>query len=114
MSEWVPAGPDPLLMPVLPPEYYTETEARSQETLAGFLKESWAQPVSVVRGVRWGSPVEAIVAYAREQQIDLLVIATHGRTGLGHVILGSVAERIVREAPCPVLTLRSPEHPSTT
>ena len=39
--------------------------------------------------------------------IDLIVIATHGRTGLSHVLLGSVAERIIREAPCPVLTIRS-------
>ncbi len=44
--------------------------------------------------------------YAKEHEIDLIVIATHGRTGLSHVLLGSVAERIVREAPCPVLTLR--------
>jgi nucleotide-binding universal stress UspA family protein len=60
----------------------------------------------VVTAVRWGSPVESIVAYAIDQHIDLIVIATHGRTGLSHVLLGSVAERIVREAPCPVLTLR--------
>ena len=56
--------------------------------------------------MRWGSPVEAIVDYAQEQQIDMIVIATHGRTGLSHVLLGSVAERIVREATCPVLTIR--------
>ena len=51
-----------------------------------------------------------MVEYARDQQIDLVVIATHGRTGLGHVLLGSVAERIVREAPCPVLTIRDRAH----
>ena len=56
--------------------------------------------------MRWGSPVEAIVDYASEKKIELIVIATHGRTGLSHVLLGSVAERIVREAPCPVLTIR--------
>jgi nucleotide-binding universal stress UspA family protein len=61
----------------------------------------------VVRAVRWGSPVEAIVSYALDQAIDMIVIATHGRTGLSHVLLGSVAERIVREAPCPVLTIRN-------
>jgi nucleotide-binding universal stress UspA family protein len=47
-----------------------------------------------------------VVEYAGQHSIDLLVIATHGRTGLSHVLLGSVAERIVREAPCPVPTLR--------
>jgi len=50
--------------------------------------------------------VETIVAHALENRVDLIVIATHGRTGLSHVLLGSVAERIVREAPCPVLTIR--------
>jgi nucleotide-binding universal stress UspA family protein len=57
--------------------------------------------------VRWGSPVEAIVAHADDKRVDLIVIATHGRTGLSHALLGSVAERIIREAPCPVLTIRS-------
>ena len=65
-----------------------------------------ASPRSVVTAVRWGSPVESIVSYAVDHRIDLIIIATHGRTGLSHVLLGSVAERIVREAPCPVLTIR--------
>jgi nucleotide-binding universal stress UspA family protein len=60
-----------------------------------------------VTAVRWGTPVEEIVAYAREASVDLIVIATHGRTGLSHVLLGSVAERMIREAPCPTLTIRS-------
>lgn len=53
------------------------------------------------------SAPEAICAYAREHEIDLIVIATHGRTGLSHLLIGSVAEKVVRHAPCPVLTLRS-------
>jgi nucleotide-binding universal stress UspA family protein len=107
LSEIVPAGPDPLLMPVMPPEYYEENEQRAKETLDRLLDPAWGRPTSVVTAVRWGSPVEAIVAYAAEPKLDLVVIATHGRTGLSHVLLGSVAERIVREAPCPVLTIRS-------
>ena len=107
LSEFLPAGPDPLLMPVMPPEYYQENEDRAQETLGGLLDPAWGAPRSVVTAVRWGSPVEAIVSYAVDNRIDLVVIATHGRTGLSHVLLGSVAERIVREAPCPVLTIRS-------
>jgi universal stress protein A len=107
LSEILPAGPDPLLMPVMPPEYYEENEERASETLGRLLQPAWGTPRSVVTAVRWGSPVEAIVAYAVDVKIDLIVIATHGRTGLSHVLLGSVAERIVREAPCPVLTIRS-------
>jgi universal stress protein A len=114
LSELLPTGPDPLLMPVMPPEYYTEIEDRSRESLSRFLDSSWGEPASVIRAVRWGSPVEAIASYAVEQHISLIVISTHGRTGFGHVILGSVAERIVREAPCPVLTIRQREHPSAS
>ena len=53
---------------------------------------------------------DAIVAYAKEKTIDVIVIGTHGRSGFSHVLMGSVAERVVRLAPCPVLTVRHPEH----
>jgi nucleotide-binding universal stress UspA family protein len=53
-----------------------------------------------------GDPADTIVRIARERHVDLIVMGTHGRTGLQHVLLGSVAERVVRLAPCPVLTLR--------
>lgn len=52
-----------------------------------------------------GPPADAIVAYAREHPVDLIVMGTHGRTGLGRVLLGSVAEHVVRHAPCAVLTI---------
>lgn len=107
LSEIVPTGPDPLLIPAMPPQFYEEDEARAKEALKGVVKPGWGTPPGLVTAVRWGSPAEAIVDYAAENQADLLVIATHGRTGLSHVLLGSVAERIVREAPCPVLTIRS-------
>jgi nucleotide-binding universal stress UspA family protein len=106
LSEVVAIGPDPTLAPVLPPEYYRESERAASATLRTLLDPNWGCPSSVVTKVHWGSPVEAIVEYAGAQSVDLIVIATHGRTGLSHVLLGSVAERIVREAPCPVLTIR--------
>jgi nucleotide-binding universal stress UspA family protein len=53
------------------------------------------------------SAAEGICEAAAEAGADLIVISTHGRTGLSHVLIGSVAERVVRHAPCPVLTLRS-------
>jgi nucleotide-binding universal stress UspA family protein len=106
LSEVLPAGPDPLLMPAMPAQYYKENEDRARETLGHLLDPSWGEPASVVTAVRWGSPVESIVGYAVEHRVDLIVIATHGRTGLSHVVLGSVAEHIVREATCPVLTIR--------
>ena len=56
-----------------------------------------------------GSPAFAIIDYANEQKIDLIVMGTHGRGTLGHFLMGSVAERVVRLAGCPVLTIRQPE-----
>ncbi|HXT33122.1 MAG TPA: universal stress protein [Vicinamibacterales bacterium] len=56
------------------------------------------------------SPAAAIVEYAEEEGVDLIVLGTHGRGGVAHLLLGSVAERVVRTAPCPVLTVRHPEH----
>jgi nucleotide-binding universal stress UspA family protein len=53
-----------------------------------------------------GQPADAIVRFAQERDIDLIVMGTHGRSGLQHVFLGSVAEKVVRQAPCPVLTVR--------
>lgn len=53
-----------------------------------------------------GAPAEAIVRLAQERQVDLIVMSTHGRTGLFHVLLGSVAEKVVHEALCPVLVIR--------
>jgi nucleotide-binding universal stress UspA family protein len=55
-----------------------------------------------------GEPAAEIVAFARERGVDLLVLGTHGRTGLEHALMGSIAERVVRKAHCPVLTVRPP------
>ena len=55
-------------------------------------------------------PAQAIVGYAKEHNVDVIVMGTHGRGALAHLLMGSVAERVVRTAPCPVLTVRHPEH----
>ncbi len=53
-----------------------------------------------------GEPYDQLMAIAQQRQVDLIVTATHGRTGLRHLVLGSVAERIIRHAPCPVFVVR--------
>jgi nucleotide-binding universal stress UspA family protein len=58
---------------------------------------------------RIGLPAEEIIRYAHEHAIDLIVMGTHGREGVMRVVLGSVAETVVRRAPCPVLTVHHPE-----
>ncbi|MBW1645231.1 MAG: universal stress protein [Deltaproteobacteria bacterium] len=56
--------------------------------------------------IKYGIPHEEIIKYAREIDADIIVMATHGRSALAHVLLGSVAEKVVRHAPCPVLTVK--------
>ena len=92
------------------PQYIQESRAAAEKALAGVLDPQWSAGRKVVRAVVEGSPREEIVRYARTQEIDLIVLATHGRSGLAHVILGSVAESVVRTAPCPVLTVRPEGH----
>lgn len=58
-----------------------------------------------------GEPAAEIVSFAKAKGVDLLVLGTHGRSGLEHALMGSIAERVVRKAPCPVLTVR-PKHAS--
>lgn len=66
--------------------------------------------VTVIPHVAEGVPFEEIIRAAREKDIDLIVLGTHGHTGLAHMLMGSVAEKVVRKAPCPVLSVRHPEH----
>ena len=60
--------------------------------------------------VKTGLPFVEIVSYAQDHKMDLIVVATHGRTGVEHILFGSTAEKIVRKAPCPVLVVRTKEH----
>jgi nucleotide-binding universal stress UspA family protein len=65
--------------------------------------------VQVETEVLFGHGARTIAEYAAERGVDLIVMGTHGRTGFAHLLLGSIAERLVRTAPCPVLTVRHPE-----
>jgi nucleotide-binding universal stress UspA family protein len=64
--------------------------------------------VKMVRRLRAGNPADAILALAEKERFDLIVLGTRGRTGLKRLVLGSVAEKVMREATCPVLTVRVP------
>jgi universal stress protein A len=74
--------------------------------LAQVLLEAQGAKVEISRQVVVGIPYRTIVEVAAAEKVDLIVMATHGRTGLSHLVMGSVAERVVRTAPCPVLTIR--------
>ncbi len=71
---------------------------------------AWENGKPICREVRIGTIFMEIIDYARTSDIDLIVIGTHGRSGLMHVLMGSVAERIVRKSPCPVLTVKPEGH----
>jgi universal stress protein A len=92
------------------PTYAKESRAAAQKSLAGVLDPQWSAGRKLIQTVVEGSPKTEIVRYARTHNIDLIILSTHGRTGLPHVLMGSVAENVVRTAPCPVLTIRSEGH----
>ena len=94
-------------------------EAAAWETMirqkAHTALDAWPLPegfatLKIVRELKSGSPITHIVEYARATGIDLIVMGTHGRSGFSHLLLGSVAENVVRCAPCSVLTVRPAEH----
>ncbi len=77
------------------------------QELEALVKQSKAELGQVQAFFRTGAPAEEIVRFANEQAVDLIVMGTHGWTGLRHLVLGSTAENVVRTATCPVLTVRS-------
>lgn len=82
---------------------------RAERRLAEISRDKIGGRVKCESLVRTGQAYAEIAAAARELEADLIILATHGYTGLKHVLLGSTAERVVRHAPCPVLTVRDPE-----
>ncbi|HSN89855.1 MAG TPA: universal stress protein [Anaeromyxobacteraceae bacterium] len=94
-----------------PPTVPSEVEAVE----IGRQLERWREEAARLAGrevraeLAAGAPASEIVRRLREGRFDLAVVGTHGRTGLRRLVLGSVAERVVREAPCPVLVVRPPE-----
>lgn len=92
----------PLLMDNLLQKY--------RRQLSGFIEERFADllpSIALRQEVELGVPEDNIVAKAKEEAMDLIVISTHGRTGLSHMLMGSVTENVIRHAPCPVLSIRS-------
>jgi nucleotide-binding universal stress UspA family protein len=102
--------PEPGMAFPAPGEYLQELQQASRKALDELPDPALLRGATVVRDVRVGTPFLEIVRYAKESAIDLIVIGTHGRSGLAHVLLGSTAEKIVRKAPCPVLTVRPEGH----
>ena len=88
--------------------YQQELAAASEKALKDLLEQKIPQDVGAHPLLTTGDPAREIIRTAEEQQFDLIVIATHGHTGWGRLLFGSVAEKVVRLAPCPVLTIKAP------
>ncbi|MDX9702291.1 MAG: universal stress protein [Candidatus Auribacterota bacterium] len=91
-------------------EIQKHIEEEAKKNLAILKKDSRLAGIEVSTDISNGKPFLEIVKYSRENKIDLIVMGTHGSSGLNHVLFGSTAEKVVRKAPCPVLTVKHPDH----
>src|SRR5262249_26077792 len=90
----------------LPATYLQEVEEAVQGHMEEVLARVTAAGLTGERIVLYGVPFQEIVDTAKARQVDLIIMGTHGRTGLMHVLLGSVAEKVARLAPCSILVVR--------
>ncbi|MBD3410645.1 MAG: universal stress protein [Ignavibacteriales bacterium] len=100
--------PDFSLGQMAPPALNRQMRERSKDELESVARERVAEGVEFSTIVRTGKPFIEIIETARDENADLIIIPTHGRTGVEHIFFGSTAEKVVRKAPCPVLSLRKP------
>lgn len=95
-----------------PVDLRAQLETFLDAALARAQAQAEGEGLTASRFLRVGVPPEEIADLAQEQGVDLIVMTTHGRKGLSHVLLGSVTERVIRTAPCPVLVVRPRERSS--
>lgn len=92
------------------PDVEKELHDKATLELQALIGEHGSAKVKAVPVVSTGIPFVEITTYAQAEAIDLIIIATHGRTGVEHILFGSTAEKIIRKSPCPVLVVRAEEH----
>jgi len=110
VEEIFPLIPDQGLMLPSSVEYLTDLQANAEQAFKSVPSEEMGSGLTITKDVLTGTPFLEIIRYAKTKEIDLIVIGSHGRTGLIHALMGSVAEKVVRKAPCPVLTVRPEGH----
>ena len=102
--------PDMITVAPPPTPSLEQLSSAARAAFDRLIKENQLQHLKIQREVREGTPFYEIIRFAKEANIDLILMGTHGHSGLVHVLMGSVSEKVVRKAPCPVLTVRHPEH----
>ena len=90
------------------PSVDLEMDKRAKEELDNLAKKQIPSELNTHVLVKTGKPFIEIIETASETDADIIIIATHGHSGVEHILFGSTAEKVVRKAPCPVLTLREP------
>lgn len=90
------------------PSMDAEMDRRAVDELKSLAKAEIPEGVPCRTIVKTGKPFIEIIETAKEDNVDLIIIASHGHTGVEHLLFGSTADKVVRKAPCPVLTLREP------
>lgn len=103
----VPVGTGGLTFPVS--KLYDDMEREAKKNIHHLVPKRFLEKIKVENIIVRGTPFQEIIKAAKKYDIDLITIATHGRTGLSHALLGSTAEKVVRTAPCPVLCVKYPE-----
>ena len=106
MAPMIPAG-NLYISPRTYDEWAAAATESAHKAMGGLLERARAAGVKAKSIVVMGTPADAIVRTARTRRAELIVMGTHGRSGLSRVLLGSVASRVIATAPCPVLTVRS-------
>jgi nucleotide-binding universal stress UspA family protein len=94
----------------LTPDYRQRMEKDAIQNMEKLLSPEDRSKLHAQVFTKWGSPFVEIIRFANAENIDLIVMGSHGMGPVAHMLLGSVAEKVVRKAPCPVLTVRHPEH----
>ncbi len=96
------------------PAMEEEIRKHSEEQLNDLIAKEIPGDIRTTSVIRVGKPFIEIVEISKSENADLIVISSHGRTGMDHVLFGSTADKVVRKAPCPVLTVRPHEHEFVT
>ena len=93
--------------PISIKDYAVSSAENHLQDIAARLGKDGTKPAIYVR---LGSPHDEITKFAEQEKVDLIIMGTHGRTGLAHLLIGSIAERVVRTSKVPVLTVPQPDH----
>lgn len=104
----IPIGTGGITFPLS--KMYDDMEREAKKNIHHLIPKRFLEKIQIENIVVRGIPFQEIIKAAKKYDIDLIAIATHGRTGLSHALLGSTAEKVVRMAPCPVLCVKKPEH----